>query len=143
MRALRATARVQVLGLRATPPGYAAALISLPAQPAIGFEVRVAGGEVTKLPWLRGEIEKLVREAIAEECLWPNRIVLPASTPTSSRPVLSPRALDALRKDDPLLRWSEGRRTLGETWGEEAEEAPSLDIVVGDRHANEFPKFEV
>ena len=34
--------------------------------------------EVTRLPWLRTEVQKTIKRAVAERLLWPQRIVIPA-----------------------------------------------------------------
>ena len=62
-----------------TPPGFGALLVSLPSVPRVGLDVKVAGGEVTKVPWLRQEIIDAIQESIAKDLLWPNRMVLPQS----------------------------------------------------------------
>ena len=36
-----------------SPPGFGALLVSFPTAPRISLDVKVAGGEVTKVPWLR------------------------------------------------------------------------------------------
>ena len=70
--------RLVVTGLQSTAPGFGALLLSFPTAPSIGLEVRVAGGEVTRLPWLRTEVQKTIKRAVAERLLWPQRIVIPA-----------------------------------------------------------------
>lgn len=98
--------RLVATPLLSDPPGFGALLLSLPAAPRIGLDVRVAGGEVTRLPWLRDEIEQAMQDAIAKDLLWPNRLVIsqaraPGQTPP---PILSVAELQALATDDPLLR---------------------------------------
>jgi hypothetical protein len=90
--------------LIAEPPGYGALLVSLPTAPKIGLDVRVAGGEVTKLPWLKNEIETALQAAIGKELLWPNRIILPMSRqPKDLSHLLSRSELAKLQTTDPLL----------------------------------------
>ena len=52
------TVRAVLTPLVAGGPGYGAMLLSLPAPPALKMEVRVVGGEITKVPWLKLELEK-------------------------------------------------------------------------------------
>ena len=86
-------------------PGFGALLISLPSAPRIGLDVSVAGGEVTKLPWLRDEIVTAMQANIADELLWPRRLVLDQKKPTPSPQSLLARAqLEKLATDDPLLQ---------------------------------------
>ena len=40
--------------------------------------MRVVGGEITKVPWLKLELEKYLLKTINELMLWPRRLVLPA-----------------------------------------------------------------
>ena len=88
-------------------PGFGALLISLPSAPRIGLDVSVAGGEVTKLPWLRDEIVTAMQANIADELLWPRRLVL---DPEEADAV--DRCSRARKKptDDPLLA---GRKGVG------------------------------
>ena len=96
--------RLIVLGLRPTDPGWEALLISLPRPPKIGFDLKVAGGLVTQIPWLRNELEKMIDETIANEVLWPRRSVVSAPTPLRTKPLLNPMQILSLMRDDPLLR---------------------------------------
>jgi hypothetical protein len=70
--------RVIVTSLQKPAPGYGAVLISLPEPPKIALDLKVLGGELTKLPWLRVKLMKNIKESIVNEALWPRRIVLPA-----------------------------------------------------------------
>ncbi len=98
------TVRLVVVGLQGKLPGYGALLLSLPSPPKIGMDVRVAGGEVTKLPWLKKELERAIQGVIAEQYLWPRRLVLPAELPPASpRSVLGRDEIARLAVDDPLL----------------------------------------
>eukprot|EP00978_Attheya_sp_CCMP212_P010396 scaffold25190_cov53-Attheya_sp.AAC.4 len=89
-------------------PGFGALLVSLPSLPKIGIDVRVAGGEITRVPWLRSELMASIQKGMSEELLWPHRLVIPSMmTPTinsKSRPILSKAELDGLFQSDPLLR---------------------------------------
>lgn len=96
--------RLIVLGLRPTDPGWEALLISLPRPPKIGFDLSVAGGLITQIPWLRFELEKMLDEAIAKEVLWPMRAVVSAPCPSKTKPLLDPIQVLSLMRDDPLLR---------------------------------------
>ena len=101
--------RLILTPLLKSAPGYGATLLSLLAMPKVGLDVKVAGGEVTKVPWLRSELERAIEKAVAEQCLWPRRIVLPTPAPpppTAPKPptLLSAEQLSALANDDPLLQ---------------------------------------
>ena len=50
--------RVVVTHLTAEAPGYGAVLLSLPAPPEIGLDVRIAGADVTKVPFFRDEVRQ-------------------------------------------------------------------------------------
>lgn len=84
-------------------PGFGATLLSLAQPPKIGLDIKLAGGELTKLPWLKTEIVGAIQAAIADTLLWPKRIVLPANKEDTNSPLLSPSVLQALLLDDPLL----------------------------------------
>lgn len=96
--------RLIIVGLTEKDPGYRALLISLPRPPKIGFDLKVAGGLITQIPWLRNEMEKMIDKAVAEEVLWPRRAVVSAPTPFKSKPLLNPMQILTLMRDDPLLR---------------------------------------
>eukprot|EP00569_Conticribra_weissflogii_P008072 CAMPEP_0171332808 /NCGR_PEP_ID=MMETSP0878-20121228/3617_1 /TAXON_ID=67004 /ORGANISM="Thalassiosira weissflogii, Strain CCMP1336" /LENGTH=581 /DNA_ID=CAMNT_0011833641 /DNA_START=469 /DNA_END=2214 /DNA_ORIENTATION=- len=96
--------RLIVVGLMTKEPGYEALLISLPRPPKIGFDLKVAGGLITQIPWLRNEMAKMLDDAVAKEVLWPRRAVVSAPTPLKSKPLLNPTQLMNLMSDDPLLR---------------------------------------
>ena len=60
---------------------------------------------MTKLPWLRDEIVTAMQANIADELLWPRRLVLDQKKPTPSPQSLLARAqLEKLATDDPLLQ---------------------------------------
>ena len=44
--------RLVLVGLRPDDPGWEALLISFPRPPKIGFDIKVAGGLITQIPWL-------------------------------------------------------------------------------------------
>mmetsp|Transcript_38112 Transcript_38112/g.68705 ORF Transcript_38112/g.68705 Transcript_38112/m.68705 type:complete len:631 (-) Transcript_38112:2565-4457(-) len=96
--------RLIMVGLRPEEPGWEALLISLPRPPKIGFDIKVAGGLITQIPWLKNEITKALDNAVAEEVLWPRRAVVSAPTPFKTKPLLNPMQILSLMRDDPLLR---------------------------------------
>ena len=59
--------RVVVTNLTRADPGYGAILLSLPRTPEIGLDVRVAGGEVTKVPWFRDELARAMQSSMADQ----------------------------------------------------------------------------
>lgn len=95
--------RVVLTPLVKKAPGYGAALISFPSVPSIGLDVRVAGGEVTRVPWLRSELMSAIQKGIADDFLWPRRLVVPTTVEGSKKPLLTKQELDKLQKSDPLL----------------------------------------
>ena len=107
--AFEGTVRIELCPLRKeAAPGYGAALISLPSRPkSLSLDVRVAGGEITRVPWLRSEVVQAFQKAISDELLWPKRMVVPALSVGSNkmgRAVLSKQELDELAVMDPFLR---------------------------------------
>lgn len=109
--------RVIVTRLREDDPGFGAMLVSFPAAPKIGMDIKVAGGEITRVPWLRSELTKGIQDAVKNELLWPKRIVVPAEKKFTAsmgvagvagiggkRLVLTSAQLKELERDDPLLR---------------------------------------
>ena len=96
--------RIIVVGLMTKEPGYEALLISLPRPPQIGFDLKVAGGLITQIPWLRNELAKMLDDAVAKEVLWPRRAVVSAPSPFKSKPFLNPMQMLSFMRDDPLLR---------------------------------------
>ena len=72
-------------------------LLSLPAPPTVGMDLRVVGGEITKIPWLRTELEEQLLAAIDEVMLWPRRIVVPAEA--AGKVLLGKEQLEALEHD--------------------------------------------
>ena len=139
--------RLVVANLTTAAPGYGALLVSMPTAPKIGLDLRVAGAKVSELPWLRGELETTIQNAMEENMLWPRRVVVPAEKTKAKDavlPVLNKRTLEELQHDDPLLR---AERALAQqpalksgalagatdsfaASGPAA--APALDIFVGD-----------
>ena len=96
--------RLILVGLRPTEPGWEALLISFPRPPQIGFDLKVAGGLITQIPWLRNEVAKNLDNAVAQEMLWPRRSVVSAPAPFKTKPLLNPMQMLTLMRDDPLLR---------------------------------------
>lgn len=96
--------RLILTGLMAEEPGWTALLISLPRPPRIGFDIKVAGGLITQIPWLRNEVARMLDGAVAEEVLWPRRAVVSAPSPYKAKPLLNPMQILGLMRDDPLLR---------------------------------------
>jgi len=96
--------RVILTPLIKHPPGYGAALVSFPTVPEIGLDVRVAGGELTRVPWLRSEIMSTIQKGVSEELLWPRRVVVPTTVEGSKKQFLMKKELDKLEQSDPLLR---------------------------------------
>lgn len=93
--------RIILTPLTQQPPGYGAMLLSLPVPPQISLDVKILGGEVTKLPFLRTEITSAFQKAIANQLLWPRRSVIP--TMDGRRIVVDRQQLERLESHDPLL----------------------------------------
>ena len=112
------TVRLVLTPLGSEGPGFGASLLSFAKKPAIGLDLRVAGGEVTKVPWLKKELEGGVLQGLEDTMLWPKRVVAPADD-ERGRPLLSAEKLAELVNDDPLLRLEreleEKRSVLGVT----------------------------
>ncbi len=96
--------RLILVGLMPQEPGWEALLISFPRPPQIGFDLKVAGGLITQIPWLRNEVAKNLDNAVAQEMLWPRRAVVSAPAPFKPKPLLNPMQILSLMRDDPLLR---------------------------------------
>ncbi|KAK1741515.1 synaptotagmin-related protein [Skeletonema marinoi] len=96
--------RLILVGLMPQEPGWEALLISFPRPPTIGFDLKVAGGLITQIPWLRNEVAKNLDNAVAQEMLWPRRAVVSAPAPFKPKPLLNPMQMLSLMRDDPLLR---------------------------------------
>lgn len=96
--------RLILVGLRREEPGWEAMLISLPRPPKVGFDVKVAGGMITQIPWLQSYFAKMLDKSVADEVLWPRRAVVSAPAPFKSKPLLNPMQILSLMRDDPLLR---------------------------------------
>lgn len=104
--------RLIVTDLTAAAPGYGAVLLSLPTRPEVAIDCSVAYGEVTRVPWLRSELERSMQQQITDTMLWPRRVVCPATRDGMvNDTVLSPQKLDELSRDDPLLRAFAARDT--------------------------------
>eukprot|EP00591_Stephanopyxis_turris_P013229 CAMPEP_0195532646 /NCGR_PEP_ID=MMETSP0794_2-20130614/38748_1 /TAXON_ID=515487 /ORGANISM="Stephanopyxis turris, Strain CCMP 815" /LENGTH=474 /DNA_ID=CAMNT_0040664953 /DNA_START=101 /DNA_END=1522 /DNA_ORIENTATION=- len=86
------------------PPGFGAALISFPKAPTIGFDCTLSAVEITKTPWLRTELLKEIQKAVANELLWPKRIIVPSGVSSvNAKSMLSRIELEKLSTSDPLL----------------------------------------
>ena len=96
--------RLILVGLRREEPGWEALLISLPRPPQIGFDLKVAGGLLTQIPWLQSYFAKMLDKSVADEVLWPRRAVISAPSPFKAKPLLNPIQILSLMRDDPLLR---------------------------------------
>lgn len=103
------TVRVILTPFTAQPPGFGAALVSFPKAPRLNLNVRVAGGDITRIPWLRSELVAAIQKGIAEQLLWPKRLVIPSLAPVwtgtglREKPILSASVLSELERTDPLL----------------------------------------
>merc|ERR1712138_313536 len=89
--------RLVVANLTTAATGYGALLVSMPTAPKIGLDLRVAGAKVSELPWLRGELETTIQNAMEENMLWPRRVVVPAEKTKAKDavlPVLNKRTLE-------------------------------------------------
>ena len=91
-------------------PGFGATLISLANKPTIGLDIKVAGGEVTRVPRLRAELLKAIQQTVHDTLLWPKRVVVP-SVGLAEKPVLPRNILKALEETDPLLEAEEALGT--------------------------------
>lgn len=93
--------RIILTPLTKQPPGYGAMLLSLPTPPRVSLDVKILGGEVTKLPFLRTEITSIFQKAITDQLLWPRRNVIPTMDGRSA--ILDRQELLQLKSQDPLL----------------------------------------
>lgn len=97
--------RIIMTPLIEEPPGFGAVLISFPKAPSVGIDVSLSKVELTKTPWIRDELLKEIQTTIADQFLWPRRIIIPSGMPPQNiRPMLSKVALEELQNTDPLLR---------------------------------------
>lgn len=133
------TLRVVVAPLTDVPPGYGALLISVVDKPAVALDVKVAGGKITSIPWLRSEIRKAILKGVEENLAWPKRLLVPATLPPRAARgmpnVLDAKELAALLDHDPLMaaeqRLAETpalREQAAELAGANDGEAASLDV---------------
>ena len=125
--------RVIMTPLCKEPPGYGAILMSLPKPPKINMDVHVLGGEVTKLPFLRSEITTAMQNAISDQLLWPRRSVIP-SMGGGNRPLLTPKQLDDLEKNDPLLAAEEALNSQQPMLRPLRDNTQKTQIFVNDNH---------
>jgi len=124
------TLRVIMAPLVPDGPGYGALLVSLRDTPKIGLDVRVAGGEITRVPWLRAELEKAVLDAVGETMLWPRRIVVPSEGVS-----MSAAALKDFETSDPLL--AAERAIKGSLRDATPASDAAVDVVVADEDHHE------
>ena len=96
------TVRVILCPLIPEQPGWGATLYSFPTMPKISMDIRVAGGEVTKVPRLRAELISAIENSIEESMIWPQRAVIP-SLGTTKQTVVPSSVLNQLEETDPLL----------------------------------------
>ena len=137
--------RLILVGLRREEPGWEAMLISLPRPPKVGFDVKVAGGMITQIPWLQSYFAKMLDKSVADEVLWPRRVVVSAPAPFKSKPLLNPMQILSLMRDDPLLRMErELIASIPDDFRSSLENAPAnasqFDIQVKDtmqRHTDD------
>jgi hypothetical protein len=97
------TVRVILCPLVKMAPGYGAILMSFTKPPNINMDIRVLGGELTKLPFLKREITSAMQKGIADSLLWPRRTVIPSLFEGTKRPLLTAKQLAELERTDPLL----------------------------------------
>jgi len=97
--------RVVLTPLLPDPPGYGAVLLSLPTSPQLSLDVKVLGGELTKVPFLKREITSMMQKSIRDQLLWPRRNVIP--TLDRGRVILDRSHLAQLQVMDPLLQAEE------------------------------------
>jgi hypothetical protein len=103
-------------------------LISLPRPPQIGFDLKVAGGLITQIPWLQSYFAKMLDRSIADEVLWPRRVVVSAPSPFKAKPLLNPMQIMSLMRDDPLLRMErELMASIPDDFRSSLESSPSPD----------------
>jgi len=96
--------RIELSPLIDESPGFGAMLLSFPKSPKIGLELRVAGGEIFRVPWLKRDILTGIQEALEETLLWPKRVVIPSEMATGTRKLLTLKQLQELEETDPLRK---------------------------------------
>ena len=129
--------RVVLTPLTEEPPGFGAILVSFPKAPNISLDISLSKMELTKSPWLREELLKEIQKAVADQFLWPRRIIIPSMLPpVNLRPILSREVLNALMESDPLLdaeRKMDENEVLRKCHLSLAEESElGLDVLVAD-----------
>eukprot|EP00928_Gymnodinium_smaydae_P071441 TRINITY_DN55021_c0_g1_i1.p1 TRINITY_DN55021_c0_g1~~TRINITY_DN55021_c0_g1_i1.p1 ORF type:complete len:502 (+),score=42.39 TRINITY_DN55021_c0_g1_i1:21-1526(+) len=100
------TVRCILAPLMSKGPGYGATLISFVDPPLLSVDVRIAGGEVTRVPWLRKELEATIQRSVTDGMLWPRRVVIPSMVPSEEsgvQGILSSSELATLQYDELLL----------------------------------------
>ncbi|EFJ24500.1 integral membrane single C2 domain protein [Selaginella moellendorffii] len=58
-------------------PCFGAAVVSLREPPTIDFKTKFLGGDLLQLPGLDGMIDEIIRNAVMDLLVWPNRMVIP------------------------------------------------------------------
>jgi hypothetical protein len=76
---------------------------SFPKSPRLELDIDVAGGEITKVPWLKKELADAIIGIIEKEMVWPNRIVSPAFRPNFNEALIESDRLVELETTDPFL----------------------------------------
>lgn len=71
----------------------------------MGFEVSVAGAQISKVPWLKQELIEALRELLSKEMVWPNRNVnaMRFESTQKNATKISADALEQLEQSDPFL----------------------------------------
>lgn len=96
--------RVILTPLIESPPGFGANIFSFPRTPRLDFDLDVAGGEITKVPWLKTELTHALSEIIEKQMVWPNRIVNPALQPNFNVTLIESDNIAELNTIDPFLQ---------------------------------------
>ena len=133
--------RVILTPLTDEPPGFGAALVSFPQAPSIELDFTVSSVEVTKkFPWLKADLLKELQKSIANEFLWPKRVIIPSGVvPKTPKPMLTRAELEQLSTTDPLLRAENGvdanelvqRYEMIREVDDEEDVADNMNIFVG------------
>ena len=124
--------RVILTPLLPEPPGFGAMLISFPNQPRISLDVKILGGEVTKVPFLRTEITSMLQKSIEEQMVWPRRNVIP--TMDRGSVILERSKLLDLQKTDPLLAAEQELMNSNETLVKEVRERIMKETGGGNKN---------
>ena len=95
--------RVILTPLQQDPPGFGACVVSFSRMPEIDLDVTVAGGQITKVAWLKEELMDTLQDLLKKEMVWPNRIVNPILVENFNVTHLSPQDIQHLEITDPFL----------------------------------------